>query len=118
MSNWNGIILNGRGELQYRINAKGEEKELRQLFAKANDAERWADRQLVTCSPDCYAVIQSTRMMGRDGKPLAIKIDRDLALSRFFKKPRSVASKTTVSKNAPLSFGMKVKETRVEFSHG
>ncbi len=118
MSNYLVLILNDRGELQTRFSSSGEEQELRKLFEKSQEADRWAHRRLVECGSDCYALVQHTRMMKRDGTPMAIKITRDQALGGMFPKAKGPAVKSTLSKNAPLTFRMTCHQTRVEFSRG
>lgn len=118
MSNWLVLIVDSRNELQIRYTASGKPEELRKLFDKSGDAERWAQRKLVECASDCLAIVQSTRMMARDGNPLTLKITRDQAMGKQFPKAKSPAVKVTISKSAPLSFPWKVKETRVTFSGG
>jgi hypothetical protein len=118
MSNWLVLIVDARNELQVRLTASGKEEDLSKLFDKSGDAERWATRKLVECGSDCVAIVQSTRMMARDGNPLTLKITRDQAMGKMFPKAKGPAVKSTLSKNAPLTFRMTCHQTRVTFSHG
>lgn len=119
MSNYVVIVMDRFGVLQTKVSSSGKETEMRQLFEKSQEAERFAVRRLVQdCGPLCYALIQSTRMMTKDGSPLTVKITREEAFAKQFPKERAPAMKTTLSKGAPLTFRWIMRPTRVSFSHG
>lgn len=121
MSNYLVIVMNRYGVLQSKITPSGKEVEFRQLFEKHQEAERYGIRRLEQdCEPGSYALIQSTRMIGKDGNPLTIKITREDALHKAYPKPKSPSTKTTIGCQTTISFAdrMRVKETRVTFSHG
>jgi hypothetical protein len=114
MSNYLVLVLDRFGVLQEKNG-----KEMRQLFPKHQDAERWAQRRLIEDSqPGAVALIQATRMMSKSGEPLTIRLTREECFAKQFPKPKTPSMKTTLSKNAPLTFRWVMRPTRVSFSHG
>lgn len=109
---WKATILNAAGEVQTRINSKGEEEDLIKGFDLAADADRWCDRILFEGASDWYATVDHnvanihTTIMRQDS------IARILAK----KKGPSVHVKGMTTKS--LGFGPHVKQKRVSFSHG
>jgi hypothetical protein len=118
-NNYLVIVMDRWGRLQSKINAGGKEVEMRQLFEKSQDAERWARRRLIQdCEPGSYALVQHTRMMTKTGEPLTLKITREESFAPHFPKAKAPAVKTTLNKSAPLTFRWIMRPTRVEFSRG
>lgn len=118
-NNYVVLIQDRFGVLVSRFTSSGKEVELREMFDKHQDCERWAIRRLVQdCEPLSVAIIQSTRMIGKDGSPLTIKITREDALHKAYPKPKSPALRVTKNKRGVSFYQMHVGQTRVEFSRG
>jgi hypothetical protein len=109
---WLTTIYNSYDVVQTRINAKGEAEDLIKGFNDASSADRYADRSLIGCSSDCYAVVESTTMKVR-----TIVLRQD-ALARILKSKKSAVCHVKGKSTKSLSFGMKVHEDRSRFSHG
>jgi len=80
-------------------------------FALNQRATEWADRRLFECEPNSYAVITHTPTGAIE------TIQRGDAIARIMRSKKSPAVRVGASSSS-LSFGTKVKETRVSFSHG
>lgn len=118
-NNYLVIVMDRWGRVCSRITPSGKEVEFRELFEKSQDAERYAVRRLsLDCEPLSYALIQSTRMMSKDGSPLTIRLTREDAMFKAFPKPKGPATRVTKSKKFGSFYQMKVGTTRVEFSRG
>lgn len=110
---WKATILNEAGEVQTRINAKGEEEDLVKGFDLGSQADGWADRRLfLDCSSDCYAVIEHTSLN------VKTIITRQDALARMLKKKKGPSVHVSGQSTKSLGFGCHVKQKRVSFSHG
>lgn len=119
MSNYLAIVMDRWGRLMSRTTPSGKEVEFRELFDLSQDAERYSVRRLVQdCGPGCYALISSTRMMGKDGAPLVLKLTWEDAQFKAFPKPKAPALRTTKSKKGTSFYQMHVGQTRVTFSGG
>ena len=118
-NNYLVIVMDRWGRLLSRTTPSGKEVEFRELFEKSQDAERYAIRRLsLDCEPLSYALVQSTRMMDREGNPLTLKITREEAMHKAYPKPKSPATRVTKSKRGVSFYQMHVGQTRVEFSRG
>jgi len=118
-NNYLVIVMDRWGRLLSRTTPSGKEIEFREFFEKSNDGERYAIRRLTQdCEPGSYALVQATRMMGKDGSPLTIRISREEAMHKAFPKPKTPAMRVTKSKKATSFYQMKTSQTRVEFSRG
>jgi hypothetical protein len=110
--NWIAAIYNSQNILQTYTNNKGEKKELIKDFDVSHEASDWADRNLIECASDCFAIIQHNHSYTKE---IILRAD---AFARVFTKKTlpviSIRSKTTNS----LSFGTHVKRSRVSFSKG
>lgn len=110
---WKATILNETGEVQTRINAKGEEEDLIKGFDLGSQADGWSDRRLVLdCSSDCYAVVEHISLN------VKTTITRQDALSRMLKRKRGPSVHVKGMTTDKLGFGPHVKQKRVSFSHG
>lgn len=119
MSNYLVIVMDRWGRLMSRTTPSGKEVEFRELFEKSQDAERYAVRRLsLDCEPGSYALIQSTRMIGKDGQPLTLKMSREEAMHKAYPQKKAPALRVTKSKKFGSFYQMKVGQTRVEFSRG
>jgi hypothetical protein len=116
--NWIATIYNSKGEVVTRINAKGNEEELRQSFDLAQEADRWTDRRLFDSEPDCYGVIQHTSLLNKDGEAMAFTIMRNDAIGRILQAPKGAVMKGQAKSSGRLGFGVKCKEDRSVFSRG
>lgn len=111
--NWTSTIFDAKGEIQTRINEKGEKEDLIKGFDLSSDADRWADRRLVEGASDWYAEVTHAMM------PITTVIRRDDAMSRIFKIAKGPSMKAQPKGGSGrLSFGVKVKEDRARFSSG
>lgn len=109
---WKATILNAAGEVQSRINAKGEEEDLIMGFDLASAADRWCDRRLFEGASDWYATIDHTSMN------VHTVILRQDAIARLLKKKRGPSVHVGGQSTKSLGFGCHVKQKRVSFSHG
>lgn len=116
--NWTATIYNPKGEIQTRINAKGEVEDLQQSFDKAQEADGWTDRKLVEGASDWFGVISHATMVNRQGDPISTTVMRIDAMARVFKQAKGAVCKSQVKSAGKLSFGVKVKENRSRFSGG
>jgi hypothetical protein len=110
--NWVATIYNGAGEVCARITNNGDEEKLVKSFDLAQDADRWADRRLMDGAADWYAEVNHAE------RPIHSRIERDDAMSRVLRKPKGPTVHTKGQSTKSLSWGAKVKETRVSFSRG
>ena len=115
---WIGRIFNEKGELQTRINAKGEVEDLEQSFDLASAADRWVDRRLFDGAPDWYGTVEHATIKQKNGDPIRTYVDRQDAIARILKKPRGPVTPRKSQSTQKLSFGVHAKTTRVTFSHG
>jgi hypothetical protein len=83
---------------------------LEKSFPMPQDAYRWIDRKLVD-NPACYGIIED------NGKPYDTVMRVD-SIARVLKRPLGPSCRKTAGTIARLSFGMKVKEDRPQFSRG
>lgn len=116
--NYLATVYNAKGEIQTRIDAKGEEKDLRESFDSSTQAEGWADRRLFEGAPDWFAVVEATKMFNADGHPLSTTIMRDDSIARILREKRGPVMKSKPQSTGKLSFGVKAKGDVVRFSHG
>lgn len=114
---WVATIYDVKGNIQTRINAKGEEEELQEGFDKSSDADRWTDRRLVEGASDWFGVVSHTTITVK-GEPLSTIIMRDDAMARHFKTPKGPAMKAQAKSSGKLSFGVKCNNDRAVFSKG
>jgi hypothetical protein len=109
---WLCTIYNSSDVVQTRLNAQGEEEDLIKGFGDASSADRYADRNLIECSSDCYAVVESTTMKVRT---VVLRAD---AMSRVLRAKKSAVVHVKGKSTKSLGFGMKVHESRARFSDG
>lgn len=114
---WIATVYNAKGEVQTKLNAKGEEVDIQEGFILGQDAERWTDRRLVEGASDWYGVIAHT-VMTHNGEPLSQVILRDDAMARVFQEKKGPAMKSQSKSAGKLSFGVKVHNDRSIFSKG
>ncbi len=115
VSNWTATVYDGKGIIQTRINSKGKVEEIARGFDKAQQADQWACLRLCDGGSDWYAMVESSAM------PIATKITREEAMGRIMGRLPGKGSPVMQGKGkggGSLGFGVKVKETRVEFSRG
>ena len=110
--NWVATIYNGAGEVCTRITNQGDEEQLIKSFDLAQDADRWADRRLFDGAAGWYAEVNHAE------RPIHTRIERDDAMARLLRKPKGPTVHTKGQSTKSLSWGAKVKETRVSFSRG
>lgn len=110
---WEVTCYDSRGNVQTRVNAKGETVDLSESFALQQRASEWADRRLVhDCASDCFATLIHVP------SGLEAVIMRNDAMGRVFPKIKTPVIKQTGSRDGKLSFGTKVHESRAVFSRG
>jgi hypothetical protein len=113
VKNWMVTIFDSRGNIQTRVNDKGETVELQETFELASMADRWADRRLfLDCTSDCHAVVEHTSL------PVRTIVERQDAMARILKPSKGPVSKKMGTRDGKLSFGVKAKQDRASFSHG
>ena len=113
VKDWTAAIYDSEDTIQIRVKENGEEEEMYKEFDKSSEADRWVDRRLsLDCGPDCYGEVIHTPSARRT------VILRDDALARFYKKPKGPTMKPQPGGGGKLSFGVRVKETKVTFSGG
>jgi len=112
------VIYNAAGEVQTYVDENGEEKELMAGFELHQEAMGWSDRKLVECSSDCYSVIESMRLIGKDGNTLKTIVLRDDAMSRIFRAKKMALHKVKPQTTSRLGFGVKAKGDHSRFSRG
>lgn len=117
-ANWTATILNAKGEVCTRINAKGETEDLIMGFEKSNDADRWCDRRLVEGAPDWYGVVQHATMKNKDGDPISTVILRNDAMARVLATSKGPVMKQTSKSAGALSFRPKARPDHFHFSKG
>lgn len=105
-------IFDSKGNVATYLNEEKEEKELRQSFDMAQDAERWCDRRLFDGAPDWHGTVVSTK-----GLP-PIHVLREDAIARILKKPKGPAVHTKGVSTKKLGFGVKAKGDHFHFSKG
>lgn len=116
--NWIATILNSKGEVCTRINAKGEVEDLTTSFEKSNDADRWCDRRLVEGAPDWYGVVHHATMTNKDGEPISTVILRGDAMARVLATSKGPVMKQTSKSAGALSFRPKARPDHFHFSKG
>jgi len=116
---WNTIVYDPRGNMivHTRKDAEGniEHYPLDRTFKFNQHAEGWADGELFDEEPGSYAVITHTPTGAIE------TIQRGDAIARIMRSKKSAVVRVGASPSSlssSLSFGTKVKETRVSFSHG
>jgi hypothetical protein len=109
---WLCTIYNSSDVVQTRLNAQGEEEDLIKGFGDASSADRYADRNLIECSSDCYAVVESTTMKVRT---VILRAD---TMARLLKNKKGPVIHQKGKSTKSLGFGMKVPESRARFSDG
>lgn len=109
---WLAVIANEKGEVQTRINAKGEEEDLIKSFEHAVDADRWVDRRLFEGAVDWHGEVSHSTL-----KTLVV-IERLDAIARILKKPRGPSVHVKGKSTKSLGFEHKAKENRFYFSRG
>jgi hypothetical protein len=114
---WMATIYDAKGEIQTRINAKGEQEDLQETFDKSSDADRWTDRRLFEGASDWFGVVSHTTITIK-GEPLSTIIMREDAIARILQKPKGPAMKSQAKSSGKLSFGVKVSNDRAVFSKG
>ena len=110
---WEAVIYNSEGIIQAVADKKGRLNELSKSFDRSQEADQWCYNKLARGPSDWYAEVHLT------GTHVSTRIDRDEAIDRIFgsHKPNTVCHSKS-GKFGSLGFGMKVKNTRVEFSRG
>lgn len=109
---WRVAVYNDKNELQTKVNSKGEIEDLEQSFEASARASGWADRRLFDGASDWHAAILHLPT-GR----IEIILRAD-AMARIMRQKKGPTCHTPGKGTQKLSFGTKVKETRVTFSHG
>ena len=105
-------IYDAKGNVATVLTEEKEEKELRQSFDMAQDAERWCDRRLFDGAPDWHGTVESTK-----GLP-PIHVLREDAIARILKQPKGPAVHTKGVSTKKLGFGVKAKGDHFHFSKG
>jgi hypothetical protein len=109
---WLTTIYNSSDVVQTRLNAQGEEEDLIKGFGDASSADRYADRNLIECSSDCYAVVESTTMKVRT---VILRAD---AMARLLRNKKGPVIHQKGKSTKRLGFQMTCKESRARFSNG
>ena len=111
--NWTAAVYNAAGEVQTRINAKGEVENLVKGFDLSGDADRWLDRRLaLDVASDCYGQLKHSHSR------IEVKISREDAMARLYKQGAGMVMKHQSKTTSSLSFGVRVKNDKANFSHG
>ena len=110
---WIAKVVDESGVIQTRIKENGEEVEMLQPFDKASDAMRWIDRRLALDSHFSFhgEIVHSPTQRIE-------MIEYRVALGRFYKQAKKPVMHQPGKGSQKLSFGGKVSQTRVSFSHG
>lgn len=116
--NWIATIFNSKGEIQTRINAKGESEDLQTSFELGQDAERWCDRRLVEGAPDWFGTVTHATMVGKSGDPISSTITRGDAFARVLKQAPGAVMRKVGGTTSSLSFRPKAKGDHFHFSKG
>lgn len=109
---WQARIVNEAGEVQTRINAKGEEVDLSKGFDHASDADRWTDRRLFEGASNWHGEITHSSMN------IATVIERSDAIARMLKMPKGPSYHQKSMTTASLGNKMHCKQDHARFSHG
>ena len=114
---WTTTIYNADGEVLTKKDSKGKIIPMIKGFDRASGADKWGSLRLaVDGFAGCYATIEHMSM------PIKITVDRDAAMGHIYGqqpgKPGAVQHAKSNSKHKALGFGVKVHQTRVEFSCG
>jgi hypothetical protein len=112
---WQAVITDAKGITQTKIDSKGKVIELAKMFATSGEADKWIIQRLsVDGQPGWQAILQHMLSGVRE------IVTRDQALGRAVgHKQRTVTHAAAGYRlGGKLEFGVKVKETRVEFSRG
>jgi hypothetical protein len=115
---WVSTIYNKDGQIVFKKDANGKEKDLTQSFELPQDADRWTDLRLFQAEPGCYGVIHSTTMTREDGDPISTVVMQGDATARILKQPTGPVVKGQAKSSGKLSFGVKSKPSVSRFSHG
>jgi hypothetical protein len=113
--NWTATIFDSKDIIQTRVNSKGKVEQITKGFEMSQQADQWACLRLCDGASDWYAIVESGSM------PIATKITREEAMGRIMGRLPGKGSPVVQGKGkggGSLGFGVKVKETRVEFSRG
>ena len=108
---WQATVYDSKGNVIQVTNKEGKLVDLDEGFALNQRASEWADRRLFESEPNSYAVITHVPTGARE------TIERGDAIARIMRSKKSPAVRVGAPSSS-LSFGTKVKETRVSFSHG
>lgn len=90
-------------------------KPMKATFDLPQRASGWIDRRLFESSPDCYGEV--THLKAHNPATATDTILRDDSIARILKTPMGPVCKGTKS-SGTLGFGVKVKPSKVTFSHG
>lgn len=110
---WLAVVYNSDGTIAMNVDPKGKIRELTKGFDRSGDADKWVFLRLNEAKPGSYAEI--TCSFGR----VCERITRDEALGRMIGHRRvPVTHSNNYRPGRLLGFGVKVHQTRVEFSRG
>lgn len=109
---WSVSVFDQSGKIAVRMLETGETEELSKNFDLASAADRWADLRLFEGAAGWYAVITHSSLK------VETVVQRDDAMARILKKPRSPVMHQPKQGTRALSFRPKVSEDRPRFSHG
>lgn len=112
------IVYNAKGDVQQAPDSNGKIKDLKESFDSSTKAEGWADRRLFDGAPGWFAVVTATKLFRQDGTNFAATVLRDDAIMRILKVKKGPVMKAQKKPSGRLSFGVKVHESKVSFSHG
>jgi hypothetical protein len=109
---WTVSVFDETGKIAVRLSDEGEAQELTKSFDLASAADRWADLRLFEGAAGWYAVITHSSLK------VETIVQRDDALARILRTKLSPVCRGGSRSNQKLSFGVKVKEDRSQFSRG
>jgi hypothetical protein len=109
---WQVRIVNAKGELQFRVNAKGETEDLEKGFDLAQEADNWSVRRLVECASDCRAETTHSSMQ------VQTVMSRQTALATLLRQKRGPTMAPHKKSTDSLGFRMVVRQDHCRFSHG
>jgi len=99
------------------VKVDGEDKELRSGFDHPQEADRWCQRRLSDGRNGQYAEVIWVKVIGKSGKPLVTRHERDSAIKALNPRAKSPYMHTNRA-GGSLKPRMSVGQTQVRFSRG
>jgi hypothetical protein len=113
---YQGVVYNQDGTIA-TTKVDGNDKELRSGFDHSQEADRWCQRRLSECYSGQYAEVIWTKVIGKNGKPMVTRHERESAIKAMIPRTRSPYMHTNRASGS-LKSRMSVGQTQVRFSRG